>query len=256
MVTRPQFNEYFMRIAQIVATRSTCLDKQVGCVLVDQDMRIIACGYNGAPSKAAHCTDLGTCAKEMGEDCRAQHAEINALMYMKGRPALCYCTLEPCNDCARMLRNAGVEAVFYLKPTRAEKSGRDTFGKHWEQMVQADIYTVLNNIRAYHYKLGYPSLGKASEVITEEQKTVHNELVLGTIKEVTEVLDAVNWKPWKQYNGSPKANYDNLLEEVGDVVFFLDSILMNFGFTWDDLANAINNKLVETNNRLTNGYHN
>lgn len=249
---RPSFNNYFMQIAQVVATRSTCLDKQVGCVLVDLDMRVIACGYNGAPSKAAHCTDLGTCAKEMGEDCRAQHAEMNALLYMKGRPALCYCTLEPCSDCARMLRNAGVEAIYYLKPTNPKNSGRKAFGKHWEQLESTNVFDL---IREYHHRLGYPSLGDASEVITEEQKQAHNELVLGAIKELTEVLDAVNWKPWKQYNGSPKADYDNLLEEVGDVVFFLDSILMNFGFTWDDLTRAINKKLIETNNRITNGYH-
>lgn len=248
---RPNFNEYFMAIARIVATRSTCLDKQVGCVLVDQDMHVISCGYNGAPAKAAHCIDLGTCAKDMGEPCRAQHAEINALMHMTGRPALCYCTLEPCEGCAKMLRNAGVEAVFYLTPTT--KSGREVFGKHWQQMqIQENVF---DSIRQYHMELGYPQLGKHTEIITEEQKCAHRELVLGAIKELTEVLDTVNWKPWKKYNNTPKAYYDELLEEVGDVVFFLDSILMNFGFTWSDLAKAIDKKLVETNNRLNNGYH-
>lgn len=248
---RPSFNDYFMAIARVVATRSTCLDKQVGCVLVDQDMHVISCGYNGAPAKAAHCTDLGTCAKDMGESCRAQHAEINALMHMTGRPVLCYCTLEPCEGCARMLRNAGVEAVFYMTPTT--KSGREAFGKHWEQLiVPCDAF---EGIRRYHGKLGYPKLGKVTDPISEEQKRVHNELTLGAIKEMTEVLDAVDWKPWKRYDNRPKVNYENLLEEVGDVVFFLDSILMNFGFTWSDLSKAINKKLVETNNRLINGYH-
>lgn len=266
---RPSFNDYFMAIARVVATRSTCLDKQVGCILVDQDMHVISCGYNGAPAKAAHCTDLGTCAKDMGEPCRAQHAEINALMHMTGRPVLCYCTLEPCEGCAKMLRNAGVEAVFYMTPTT--KSGREAFGKHWEQLITPTdsgrkVFgehwehlivpnDALEGIRRYHGKLGYPKLGNHSLVITEEQKRVHNELTLGAIKEMTEVLDAVDWKPWKRYDNRPRANYENLLEEVGDVVFFLDSILMNFGFTWSDLSKAINKKLVETNNRLTNGYH-
>lgn len=249
---RPSFNEYFMAIARVVATRSTCLDKQVGCVLVDKDMHIISCGYNGAPAKAAHCTDLGTCAKEMGGPCRAQHAEINALMHKTGNPVLCYCTLEPCEGCARMLRNAGVDAVFYMTPTT--KSGREAFGSHWEQLVVTP--NPFEGIRLYHQKLGFPKFGPRTAYITEEQKHAHNELVLGAIKEMTEVLEAVDWKPWKKYGGVPTVYQDNLLEEVGDVVFFLDSILMNFGFTWEDLTDAINKKLIETNNRLTNGYHN
>lgn len=259
---RPSFNEYFMRIAEVVATRSTCLDKQVGCVLVDQDMHVISCGYNGVPSKAAHCTDLGSCAKEMGEPCRAQHAEINALMHMTGRPVLCYCTLEPCEGCAKMLRNAGVEAVYFLRKT--SKSGKEAFGKHWEQLVltsepQGRLDRALSQIREYHYSLGYPRVITrldSSTVISDIQKQQHNELVLAAIKELTEVLEAVNWKPWKNYNGHPEVDMENLIEEIGDVIFFLDSIMMNFGLSHEALVEALSNKLTVVYNRLNNGYHN
>lgn len=255
---RPSFNEYFMRIAKVVATRSTCLDKQVGCVLVDQDMHVISCGYNGVPSKAAHCTDLGSCAKEMGEPCRAQHAEINALMHMTGRPVLCYCTLEPCEGCAKMLRNAGVEAVYFLYKT--SKSGKDAFGKHWEQLHCQGNYDpvleVLKNITGYHCDLGYPIISGQNKDLNATQLTQARELCLAMQVELSEVVNSFDWKPWKGYNGKPSMNSDNFLEELGDLIFFMDSLLMNFGFTWGDLFERIGAKLEENYARIESGYHN
>lgn len=57
---RKSWDEYFMEIAEIVKTRSTCLRRQVGAVIV-KDNRIITTGYNGAPSGLRHCTDIGGC---------------------------------------------------------------------------------------------------------------------------------------------------------------------------------------------------
>lgn len=259
---RPDFNTYFLRMARLVATRSTCLDKHVGCVLVDKDMHVISCGYNGAPAKAAHCTDLGSCAKKMGQDCRARHAEMNALAHcVSGHPVLCYCTLEPCKDCAKMLRNAGVQAVFFNKPTNPAKSGREEFGGHWEQITPVTInetpMAILQSIREYHKVLGYPQEHKIREDgLNHIAISDARDLCLAIQVELSEVVNSFDWKPWKKYNNTRTVDSDNFLEEIGDIVFFLDSLLMNFGFTWDDLFKRIDAKLDENYARINSGYHN
>jgi len=73
MSNRVSWDEYFMSIAKLVATRSTCMRRQVGCVIV-KDKRIIASGYNGAPSGVSHCTDKGICLrKELNIPSGQQH---------------------------------------------------------------------------------------------------------------------------------------------------------------------------------------
>jgi dCMP deaminase len=82
---RPDWHEYFMMLAKLAATRSTCLAFPVGAVIV-KNKQILATGYNGPPSKSAHCIDLGYCYPEL-ESCsssqslpsRAVHAEANAI---------------------------------------------------------------------------------------------------------------------------------------------------------------------------------
>ena len=116
---RPDWNTYFLDIAAVVATRATCPRKQVGAVLVDAEHRIIATGYNGAPSGDPHCFDEG-CLIYEDEDhyqhCgRATHAETNAVATarfagqterLKG--ATCYTTITPCPGCAYQLEYYGV----------------------------------------------------------------------------------------------------------------------------------------------------
>ncbi|HNW39369.1 MAG TPA: cytidine/deoxycytidylate deaminase family protein, partial [Candidatus Omnitrophota bacterium] len=83
---RPSWDEYFLEMASLVAKRSTCLRRSVGAVLV-KDKRILATGYNGAPSGLKHCGEVG-CLRlklkvpsgERHELCRALHAEQNALI--------------------------------------------------------------------------------------------------------------------------------------------------------------------------------
>ena len=84
---RVSWDEYFMEIAEIVKTRSTCMRRQIGAVIV-KDNRIITTGYNGAPSGCRHCTEIGSCYRqehnipsgERHELCRALHAEQNAII--------------------------------------------------------------------------------------------------------------------------------------------------------------------------------
>lgn len=122
--TRPSWNDYFLEVADLVATRSTCLRRQVGAVLV-RDKRIIATGYNGAPRKLKHCIDIG-CLRQAQEIpsgqryelCRGVHAEqnaiINAAYYgISTQDTVMYCTNQPCIICARMIINAGIDKVVH-----------------------------------------------------------------------------------------------------------------------------------------------
>ena len=78
---RPSWDSYFMQIADAVATRSTCLRRHIGAVLV-ADKRILATGYNGVPAGIAHCAKVGCLREQLGipsgerhELCRGLHAE-------------------------------------------------------------------------------------------------------------------------------------------------------------------------------------
>lgn len=121
---RPSWDEYFMEIARVVSRRSTCLRRQVGAVLV-YDKRILATGYNGAPSGLRHCREAGCLREELRvppgerhELCRGLHAEQNALIQAAkyGIPvggSTLYTTAEPCSVCAKMLINAGIRRIVF-----------------------------------------------------------------------------------------------------------------------------------------------
>lgn len=118
-MSRPTLDEYFMAIAHQVATRSTCLDKQVGCVLVDTSDHIIATGYNGAPSGFPHCVNCTVNQYNNKMLCVSAHAEQNAmLMCDTTKIACCYCTLEPCIVCTRMLMNTSCRRVVFATHTK------------------------------------------------------------------------------------------------------------------------------------------
>ncbi len=124
MNDRPTWDEYFMRMAHVIATRSTCLRRSVGALLV-RDKRILATGYNGAPAGLPHCEEVGCRRAELGvasgqrqELCRALHAEQNAIIQgalhgVSVCDSVLYCTTQPCVICAKMLINAGVKRIVY-----------------------------------------------------------------------------------------------------------------------------------------------
>ena len=115
-----------MDITHLVAKRSTCVRREVGAVLV-KDKKILATGYNGAPSRLEHCLDIGCLRERQGipsgerhELCRGLHAEQNAIIQaayhgVSIRGAHLYCTNLPCIICAKMLINAGVRRIIYLE---------------------------------------------------------------------------------------------------------------------------------------------
>jgi len=122
---RASWDEYFMEIAEIVKTRSTCLRRQVGAVIV-KDNRILTTGYNGSPAGTHNCSDIGTCKRielnvpsgERHELCRALHAEQNAIITaakngVSTEGATIYVNVQPCVICAKMIINAGIKRIVF-----------------------------------------------------------------------------------------------------------------------------------------------
>lgn len=122
---RPSWDEYFMDIARLVSSRSTCLRRQVGAVMV-KSKHILATGYNGTPSGITHCDETGCLREQLKvpsgerhELCRGLHAEQNAIIQAARHGidlngATLYCTHSPCIICSKMLINAGIEQIVYL----------------------------------------------------------------------------------------------------------------------------------------------
>lgn len=150
-MSRPGWHGYFMGIAYAVAARADCTRRQVGCVIVDQDNRIIATGYNGSPPGEPGCLTDGACPRgkhfpngRPGIDppvvcycghawpcpqyaapgssydtgagaCTSLHAEQNALLFARASVKGCtmYVTAVPCDGCRRMITGAGITEVHY-----------------------------------------------------------------------------------------------------------------------------------------------
>jgi len=119
---RPSWDEYFMEITRVVATRSTCLRRKVGAAIV-KDNRILTTGYNGPPSGLSHCEAVG-CIRdkhkipsgERHELCRGLHAEQNALIQaavhgIAVEGGTIYVTHQPCVMCTKMIVNAKLDKV-------------------------------------------------------------------------------------------------------------------------------------------------
>ena len=146
---RPSWDEYFLQLARQAATRSTCLRRQVGAVLV-RDKRLLATGYNGAPRGTAHCLDIGCLREQLGipsgerqELCRAIHAEQNAIVQaaLHGvgiEGATLYTTLHPCILCAKMLINCGVREIHYLEGYPDDLS-RDMLAEAGVTLIREDL---------------------------------------------------------------------------------------------------------------------
>lgn len=122
---RPSWDQYFIEIARLVATRSTCLRRKVGAVVV-KERHILATGYNGTPKGITHCEAEGCLREklkvlpgERHELCRGLHAEQNALLQaalygISLKDSIFYCTNQPCIICAKMLINAGIKEIVIL----------------------------------------------------------------------------------------------------------------------------------------------
>lgn len=126
---RPSWDEYFLEIAKVVATRSTCDRANVGAVIAKNKV-ILSTGYNGAPRGLPHCNDVGHEIID-GHCIRTAHAETNSIAQAakNGTPiedASIYLTISPCYDCFKIIVNAGIKEVvygdFYMSRYEASKA--------------------------------------------------------------------------------------------------------------------------------------
>lgn len=113
-----------MEIATLVSSRSTCLRRQVGALIV-KDKNILSSGYNGAPSGITHCEVTGCLREKLNvpsgerhELCRGLHAEQNAIIQAAFHgtsinDSILYCTNLPCSICSKMIINAGIKNIIY-----------------------------------------------------------------------------------------------------------------------------------------------
>ena len=126
-IARPSWNQYFASITKQVASRSTCLRRKVGAIIV-KEKRILTTGYNGAPKGTRNCLEIGHCLREQlkipsgqrHEMCRALHAEQNAIIQaayhgVKIASSSIYTTTQPCVMCAKMLINSGIKSIYYFE---------------------------------------------------------------------------------------------------------------------------------------------
>ena len=123
-VSRPSKDKTYLSLALTLAQRSTCLDKQVGCVIVNAKSEIIATGYNGSPRGEPHCIDLGYCIKDSCQrninKCPSAHAEQNALTQCRVPEQIhtIYLTLSPCVSCIRIIMNTPCKRIVFAKEHR------------------------------------------------------------------------------------------------------------------------------------------
>lgn len=123
-MTRPEWDEYFLKITRDVSERATCVKRKVGAIIVKEN-HILATGYNGTPKGFTHCTEETCIRKQMNvpsgqrhELCRGLHAEQNAIIQaawhgVKIEGGTMYCTYQPCAICVKMLINAGIRKLVY-----------------------------------------------------------------------------------------------------------------------------------------------
>ena len=134
-LNRPDWDEYFMEMAELAARRSTCLRRKVGAVLV-KNKKVLATGYNGAPKDITHCEVTGCLREKMGvpsgerhEICRGVHAEQNlvaqaAFHGVKTEGSTVYCTHQPCIICTKILINAGIKKIYFKNAYADEFSAK------------------------------------------------------------------------------------------------------------------------------------
>jgi len=177
LIPRPEWDEYFMAIAKVISTRSTCSSRPVGCVIV-KDNRILVAGYNGAPPGEAHCTDHFAngqfyCARRAQnipdhlkrQVCPSIHAEENALNLAAKlglSPILVgssiYTTLAPCNRCIYNLKTNGITKVYYELAYQSINPERD---QEWVNLANS-TFEIYQKIR-----ITEPSLQKINGAISD-----------------------------------------------------------------------------------------
>lgn len=147
--------QYYLSLAQEVARRSTCTRANVGAILTNHN-RIVGTGYNGGPSGTPHCEEICGCVlDEIGRCALSLHAEINAILSREnGRSPtdelVMYCTHQPCRHCYRIMKQYGVQRIYY--------------SKSYDDKVRDNMYTIWGE---------NPRMIKQQEVTGEIQPGLH-----------------------------------------------------------------------------------
>jgi dCMP deaminase len=181
LINRPNWEQYFMAIAKVISTRSTCSSRPVGCVIT-RDNRILVTGYNGAPAGEKHCTEMGSngqiyCARRAQnipdqlklQVCPSLHAEENALNLAKHlglaellKGATIYTTLSPCIRCINHLKLCGIKKVFFELAYQSIDAKRD---KEWEDIAKSafEVYQQVSLSEPSTQKIAQALVGITSE---------------------------------------------------------------------------------------------
>src|SRR6266403_2848207 len=128
LMTRPSLDETYLKILPIQAQRSTCARRQVAAIITDARGVVLGTGINGVPINFPHCTN-DPCPGAMdkpgnNENCRAVHAEQNAIMQAGDRiekARTIYCSVTPCFACAKMICNTPIQRVVVSEPYADER---------------------------------------------------------------------------------------------------------------------------------------
>jgi dCMP deaminase len=256
---KPSWDEYFMKLAYTVACRSECLDKQVGCVIIDRHNRIIGTGYNGFPTGAPNPCEKA-CEKDQGKPCGMVHAEMNAMLYTNmERAHRMYITLPPCENCLRHIMNSPVKRISLPSTFKGSDKCLPT-GKGYDFVDTTEpvfyknqwfgLCEAFDKIREYHKTLGYPKEHK-SEVERFQQ---FRDLIVALNQEVAELCDSFPWKPWRLVKDQ---GYDeeNAIQELVDIMFFMGSVLELFEISPERFEKMLHWKIAENYNRIQRGYN-
>ena len=143
MDIRPTWNEYFRKLTELTATRSTCERLHVGCILVKNN-RIVSQGYNGFLSGCSHVSHIID-----GHEVATIHAEQNAIVDCAKRGVSCdnctaYITHYPCLNCAKILLSGGIKEILYINDYHNNDLVQkfcDEMGCIIRKLTDTDIYT-------------------------------------------------------------------------------------------------------------------
>ena len=203
---RPSWHEYFMLIAKLVSTRSTCNSRPTGAVLV-KDKQILATGYNGSMPGAPHCSGetlpdgtpychrrmLNVADVDKYNFCRATHAEANAIaqaarhgVSVKGGSL--YVTLEPCYVCLKLLATAQIEQIYFELRYESKDRARDTIWKNavkeagfitYKQLTVSNetIKYILPNILKTTSERRLPSVDKKAQYLQKKGRSKKDKIL-------------------------------------------------------------------------------
>ena len=156
--SRPDRTSTYLRMAEVLAKRSTCKRASVGCIIADQQGLVLATGYNGVPTGMPHCID-SDCLMAEGHCISTLHAEMNAMarFISAGSYLTCYCTHAPCLACMKVGVTKGIMIWYYQ--THYDDSYRDRFIQWYNlnrklNQPAIQIYQVLEKDLERHSTLG------------------------------------------------------------------------------------------------------